>query len=30
LIVVLPRSSGMGVFPSSQMYSSLYFFIMLG
>src|SRR5215469_4045236 len=25
LIVVLPRSSGMGVLPSSQMYSSLYF-----
>ena len=27
LIVVLPRSSGMGFLPSSQMYSSLYFFI---
>src|SRR5579862_3492084 len=25
LIWVLPRSSGMGVLPSSQMYSSLYF-----
>ena len=30
LIVVLPRSSGMGFLPSSQMYSSLYFFIVFG
>src|SRR5580658_10192698 len=29
LILVLPRSSGMGFFPSSQMYSSLYFDMVL-
>src|ERR1019366_7541842 len=30
LIVVLPRSSGTGFLPSSQMYSSLYFVMVFG